>query len=51
MDTYFTRFHSKPYYILDESSIRQRLQLNQVPDFLVHAIYAVSARFALPLSQ
>ena len=49
LDTYFTRFHAKPYSILDESSIRQRMQLNQVPNFLLHAIYAVSARFALPL--
>ncbi|SPO06620.1 related to nitrate assimilation regulatory protein nirA [Cephalotrichum gorgonifer] len=47
LDTYFTRFHAKPYYILDESSVRQRLQLNQLPGFLVHAIYAVSSRFTL----
>lgn len=44
LDTYFSRFHAKPYHILDESSVRQRLQLNQLPDYLVHAIYAVSAR-------
>jgi hypothetical protein len=44
LDTYFTRFHGKPYYILDESSVRQRLQLNQLPPYLVHAIYAVAAR-------
>ncbi|KAJ9413517.1 hypothetical protein QL093DRAFT_2072142 [Fusarium oxysporum] len=25
IDTYFVRFHGKPYYIVDESSIRQRL--------------------------
>ncbi|KAF4965948.1 hypothetical protein FSARC_6309 [Fusarium sarcochroum] len=31
LDTYFARFHGKPYYIVDESSIRQRLQLNQLP--------------------
>ncbi|ROW00844.1 hypothetical protein VMCG_06550 [Cytospora schulzeri] len=43
LDTYFSRFHAKPYYILDESSVRQRLQLNQLPSYLVHAIYAVAA--------
>ncbi|CAI4212255.1 unnamed protein product [Parascedosporium putredinis] len=46
-DTYFTRFHAKPYYILDESSVRQRMQLNQLPSYLVHAVYAVAARFTL----
>ncbi|RYP26575.1 hypothetical protein DL767_007973 [Monosporascus sp. MG133] len=45
LDTYFTRFHAKPYYILDESSVRQRLQLSQLPNYLVHAVYAVGARY------
>ncbi|XXH03791.1 hypothetical protein Hte_010197 [Hypoxylon texense] len=45
LDTYFSRFHAKPYYILDESSVRQRLQVNQLPQYLAHAIYAVSARY------
>ncbi|TPX16951.1 uncharacterized protein E0L32_003513 [Thyridium curvatum] len=45
LDTYFTRFHAKPYHVLDESSVRQRLQLNQVPVYLMHAIYAVAARY------
>ncbi|KAK1771151.1 fungal-specific transcription factor domain-containing protein [Phialemonium atrogriseum] len=45
LDTYFARFHAKPFHILDESSLRQRLQLNQVPNYLVHAIYAVTARY------
>jgi hypothetical protein len=45
LDTYFTRFHAKPYHILDESTIRQRLQLDQLPEYLVHAIYAVAARY------
>ncbi|KAI8718632.1 hypothetical protein NCS52_00642500 [Fusarium sp. LHS14.1] len=44
LDTYFARFHGKPYYIVDESSIRQRLQLNQLPKFLSYAISAVAAR-------
>jgi hypothetical protein len=46
LDTYFSRFHAKPYHILDESTVRQRLQLNQLPAYLVHAIYAVGARYA-----
>ncbi|KAI1416245.1 hypothetical protein F5Y13DRAFT_206254 [Hypoxylon sp. FL1857] len=46
LDTYFSRFHAKPYHILDESSVRQRLQLNQLPSYLIYAIYAVAARYA-----
>lgn len=45
LDTYFSRFHAKPYHILDESTVRQRLQLSQLPVYLVHAIYAVGARY------
>lgn len=45
LDTYFSRFHAKPFYILDESTVRQRLQLNQLPNYLVNAIYAVAARY------
>lgn len=44
LDTYFSRFHAKPFHILDESTIRQRIQLNQLPPYLIHAIYAVGAR-------
>ncbi|KAI0842583.1 hypothetical protein F5Y06DRAFT_130626 [Hypoxylon sp. FL0890] len=47
LDTYFSRFHAKPYHILDESSVRQRLQLNQLPSYLIYAIYAVAARRAV----
>lgn len=50
LDTYFNRFHGKPYHILDESSVRQRLQLNQLPMYLIHAIYAVAARYACHLT-
>ncbi|CAN9218855.1 unnamed protein product [Alternaria alternata] len=46
LDTYFARIHGKPYYILDESTTRQRLQANQLPGHLAYAIYAVSARYA-----
>jgi hypothetical protein len=44
LDIYFARFHDKPFHIFDESTLRQRLQLNQVPTYLVNAIYAVAAR-------
>ncbi|WPH01175.1 Hypothetical protein R9X50_00401100 [Acrodontium crateriforme] len=44
IDTYFTRLHGKPFYILDETATRQRLQNGMLPQFLVHAIYAVSTR-------
>ncbi|KAH7345943.1 fungal-specific transcription factor domain-containing protein [Pyrenochaeta sp. MPI-SDFR-AT-0127] len=46
LDTYFARLHGKPYYILDETTTRQRLQANQLPGHLAYAIYAVSARYA-----
>jgi len=41
------RVHGKAYYILDETILRQRLQMNQVPNHLLYAIYAVSARFVV----
>lgn len=44
LDTYFSRFHGKPYYILDESSTRQRIQSNQLPPFLSYAIWAIASR-------
>jgi hypothetical protein len=44
IDTYFARIHGKPFFIVEETSLRQRLQSNQVPSFLMHSIYAVSAR-------
>jgi hypothetical protein len=44
LDTYFTRFHAKPFFVLDESTLRQRLQLHQIPQYLAHAIYAVAAK-------
>ncbi|ORY09353.1 fungal-specific transcription factor domain-domain-containing protein [Clohesyomyces aquaticus] len=46
LDTYFARIHGKPYYILDETTTRQRMQANQLPGYLAYAIYAVSARYA-----
>jgi hypothetical protein len=43
-DTYFSRFHGKPFYILDESFVRQRFQLKQLPSLVTNAICAVAAR-------
>lgn len=51
LDTYFTRFHAKPYHIVDESTLRRRLQQDQVPAYLLHAIYAVAARCVCTLSR
>ncbi|TFB04154.1 hypothetical protein CCMA1212_003469 [Trichoderma ghanense] len=48
LDTYFTRFHNKPFHIFDESVIRKRIQLNQLPPFLFDAIAAVAARHVPP---
>ena len=48
LDTYFARIHGKPYYILDETVTRQRMQANQLPRYLAYAIYAVCARYAEP---
>ncbi|KAM6482084.1 fungal-specific transcription factor domain-containing protein [Trichoderma sp. SZMC 28011] len=44
LDTYFTRFHNKPFHIFDESLIRKRVNQNQLPPFLFDAIAAVAAR-------
>ncbi|KIN06347.1 hypothetical protein OIDMADRAFT_190476 [Oidiodendron maius Zn] len=46
LDTYFTQCHGKAYYILDETTTRQRIQSNRLPSYLLYAIYAVSARYA-----
>ncbi|KAI0005227.1 fungal-specific transcription factor domain-containing protein [Xylariaceae sp. FL0662B] len=45
LDTYFNRFHAKPYHILDETLVRQRLQVNQLPSYLTHSVYAITARY------
>ncbi|KAM3086941.1 hypothetical protein ACMFMG_001058 [Clarireedia jacksonii] len=47
LDTYFIRCHGKSYHIVDEPTIRQRMQLNQIPTYLLYAIYAVSARYTV----
>lgn len=45
LDTFFSRLHDKPYYILDESATRKRLRDGQLPQYLVNAIHAVSIRY------
>ncbi|EPE10604.1 fungal specific transcription factor [Ophiostoma piceae UAMH 11346] len=40
LHTYFTRSHAKPFHILDEASFRQRLQLNQIPSYLLGSTYS-----------
>lgn len=49
LDTYFTRCHGKPYFILDEPSTRQRIQRGQLPSHLLCAINAVSARWVFSI--
>ncbi|TWU71702.1 hypothetical protein ED733_003015 [Metarhizium rileyi] len=44
LHTYFVRFHGKPFYILDESSIRERVRLNRLPDSVAYAIWSVASR-------
>ena len=51
LDTYFAKLHAKPYYVLDEPSTRQRMQLNQLPEYLSHAIFAVAARSVVPRTR
>lgn len=48
LDTFFNRIHGKPFYILDETTTRQRHQLGQLPPFLSMAIYAITWRYANP---
>lgn len=44
LHTYFTRSHAKPFHILDESSFRQRLQLGQIPSYLLGSVCALASR-------
>jgi len=46
IDTYFSRLHGKPYYILDEPATRQRWRDNQLPRYVVNAIHAVTVKYA-----
>lgn len=44
LDTFFSRIHGRPFYILEESNTRQKHQLGQLPSHLILAIYALTVR-------
>ncbi|KAL1998906.1 hypothetical protein VTN02DRAFT_5400 [Thermoascus thermophilus] len=46
LDTFFTRIHGKPFYLLDEPTTRQKHQIGQLPPCLSMAIYAITVRYA-----
>ncbi|TQV93910.1 fungal specific transcription factor [Cordyceps javanica] len=46
IDAYFATSHGRPYIIVDESTVRQRFQLQQLPQYLVDAICAAAAKFS-----
>ncbi|KAL4870698.1 type I 3-dehydroquinase-domain-containing protein [Aspergillus spectabilis] len=45
LDAYFARLHGKPFFILDETSTRQRHQNGRLPVYLSMAIYALTLRY------
>lgn len=47
LDSYFARLHGKPFYILDEPSVRKRYQMNELPAHLSLAILALTIRYGL----
>jgi hypothetical protein len=44
LETYFAKLHGKPFYLLDEPVVRQRIRTGQLPNYLLMAIYAISSR-------
>ena len=46
LDVFFARAHWTTFYILDDTTMRQRLCSNLIPRYLLYAVYAVSARYA-----
>lgn len=46
IDTYFSRLHGKPYYILDEPATRQRWRDGQLPRYVTNAIHAATIKYA-----
>lgn len=50
INAYFTTGHGKPYFILDESAVRQRLQLGQCPQYLVDAMCSTVAKLVKHIS-
>lgn len=47
IDTYFSRLHERPYYILDEAATRSRFAKGRLPRFLTNALCAATVRFAM----
>lgn len=47
LDSYFSRLHGKPFFIMDEASTRQRHQAGQLPAYLSLGIHAITARLVL----
>jgi hypothetical protein len=45
LDVFFARAQWTTFYILDDTTMRQRLCSNLVPRYLLYAVYAVSARY------
>ncbi|KAF2016813.1 hypothetical protein BU24DRAFT_477753 [Aaosphaeria arxii CBS 175.79] len=44
LDVFFERFHGRTYYMLDKSTIRERLRHNDLPGFFSCAIFALAIR-------
>ncbi|KAM0668417.1 hypothetical protein ACQRIU_001979 [Beauveria bassiana] len=47
INAYFETAHGKPFFILDEATVRQRIQLKQLPQYLVDAMCAAVAKFSV----
>ncbi|KAJ9297941.1 transcriptional regulator family: Fungal Specific TF [Paecilomyces variotii] len=48
LDTFFSRIHGKPYYILDEADTRAKHKLGQLPHHLSMAIHAITISYGEP---
>ncbi|GAD95508.1 hypothetical protein PVAR5_4151 [Paecilomyces variotii No. 5] len=48
LDTFFSRIHGKPYYVLDETDTRQKHKLGQLPPALSMAIQAITISYGEP---
>ncbi|ATY65518.1 Fungal specific transcription factor [Cordyceps militaris CM01] len=46
ISAYFATAHGRPYFIVDESTVRQRMQLRELPQYLVDAMCAAVAKFS-----
>ncbi|KAI5301334.1 hypothetical protein KEM56_001816 [Ascosphaera pollenicola] len=45
LDTFFARVNGKPFYLLDEQSVRQQHRTDQLPSALSMALYALTMRY------